>query len=519
MASRAPPDFSDEDNVWSTTGTWLEALFAGVGLISIVFQLQFFFTNRRKIQRIAGRYSPLIDASVRTNGLTEGVAPALIGWFQRAYSLEYCLALTPDDRRTGGASGWSKLFTQCQITAEDLVTFGGPTAGLYPATMGKVERRPVPQADLIVEDSRVLYGLSGDEFTTLLIYCGFSVSWLSNSRVSNAFLGNFEICDYGAFSQQARFDPHLGSRYVQENESLERSRFLVPVKRCIDYAFGILRSPLRGKNEVIIISQKGNADTDWWRTPITMKQLHAIRYNLEHLVSISGADMLRYNLDMEEALPNDMTTINKIMLSTKQAEPACRSVLLAAQALTTLEPWSVLPVLQKHFVEALKPLIRPFVGSRRNTISLMEKKLLADPELKALPSWQSMGEQAKSLGRTGDIKVDFFSGTSSTCKTYYESMIFLFNHEQINPTLVRFTLAAKAAWETYDNISFRSSPKSPKESFIKEMMSYLNDGNALTPAPGWAVKVYATYLWGWLNDYIEIDDDLKNKFSRRVFLL
>ena len=34
----------------------------------------------------------------------------------------------------------------------------------------------------------------------------------------------------------------------------------------------------------------------------------------------------------------------------------------------------------------------------------------------------------------------------------------------------------------------------------------------------WAVKIYATYLWGWLHDRQETDGNFMGKFRRRVFL-
>ena len=470
---------------------------------------------RAVLQHTAGQYTSLIEANVRSKGLIEGVTPGFVGWVQGAYNTDRHLALTQDDRGSGGTSSWSKLFAQCDIKAQDLVSFGGPTANFYPAVTGKIEPRQVPQADVIVEENRVLYGLSGDEFSALLIICGFSVPSLSDSGSCTTFLGSFELANYNAFSQQAQFNPHQGCRYILGTEK-ERYQSLVPVRRCIDCALGILRTPLRGKRCIIIIPQEADSELAHWRTLPSMKQLNSIRYNLEQLVSISGGDIIRYNLNMEEGSAYDMATMSNIMLSANIAEPERRSCLLASHALASLQPWPVLPVLQIYFVQAFLPLIRPFIGGPQETVRLLQEKLLLDPKLNPISGWQNIEEQARGLDQIGDIRVDFFSESSSISRLYFMSMLFVFDIQKVNLKAVRLTLAATAAWERYIH---DLDEKPTKEIFIKNMMTHLNSGRFLAAEHSWAVTVYATFVWGWLNNYITIDNNIKNRFRRRVFLV
>ena len=115
-------------------------------------------TQDRTIARIAGDWASLFDRNLRDKGLMEGVAPAFSGWIQHAYMDNSNISITEDDRGTGGTSGWSKLFAQSQITAEDLIAFGGHSARVFPAVTGYAEARTPDLADAIIEDGTILYG-------------------------------------------------------------------------------------------------------------------------------------------------------------------------------------------------------------------------------------------------------------------------------------------------------------------------------------------------------------------------
>lgn len=85
---------------------------------------------------------------------------------------------------------------------------------------------------------------------------------------------------------------------------------------------------------------------------------------------------------------------------------------------------------------------------------------------------------------------------------------------------VRKALAANVAW----NILFPdgSPPEEDghitQQMFTMRMLKHLNSARPWKPSLRWAVKVYATYLWGWLHDHVESDEKFTQRFRRRVFL-
>ena len=113
-------DFETEVNIWSMAGTWIGAVVALFGLISVFIQLQRYLSTRRKrqkklVQRIAGQYAPLVEPSFRNKDLVESVAPYFHAWMQGAYLGQHSLTLVQGDRGMSGTSSWSKLLTQIGI--------------------------------------------------------------------------------------------------------------------------------------------------------------------------------------------------------------------------------------------------------------------------------------------------------------------------------------------------------------------------------------------------------------------
>lgn len=522
-------DSIDEINVLAMAGTWLGAIIASFGLFGFFIQLRSFLSARRQrrrqtVQRIADQYARLIESIFQSKGLSEGVAPAFAGWVQGAYKTDHHLAITQDDRGTGGTSSWSRLLAQCDIKAQDMLYFGGPTAKFYPALTGRPEPRPPPQTDLIVEESRVLYGFSPSEFAALLIICGFSPTTVSHAGTSTAFLGRLQLVEHGPFSQQAQFDAHHGALWIQGKEKA-RYRSVIPVKRCIDYALGLLWIPRRGgPHNVIVIPRdipsnaqsSDMAERAYWLVQPPAGQLRNIRYNLEQLVSMSGADLISYNVDADaNAMHCYTATMDAIAPAANLPAPVCHAALLAAHALATLHPWPVLPVLPAHFVRAFLPLVRPFVGSREATVQQLQAKLREDPELAPIADWDSIEEQSRELGQTGDVRAEYFSGSASTSRVYHDSMMYVFEAYKVDVHVVRMFLAAAAVWKEF----VQHKNRAPSEdTFIRNMMMHLNENKFFAPPVYWAVTVYATFLWGWLNNYLEIEDDFTHGFRRRIFL-
>jgi len=67
-------------------------------------------------------------------------------------------------------------------------------------------------ADVRINDGKLLYGFSAEEFTALVILGGFSPAalFLPEKRSATSFLGRMHVMDHSPFTQVAVFDPHHG---------------------------------------------------------------------------------------------------------------------------------------------------------------------------------------------------------------------------------------------------------------------------------------------------------------------
>ncbi|MCJ1430555.1 hypothetical protein MMC29_008473, partial [Sticta canariensis] len=444
-------------------------------------------------------------------GLVESVAPSFLGWAQKAYIKKLHISMTQDIRTTAGTSSWSKLFAHCGIQPADLIQFGGH---VFPAVTGDLGPGFPRLADLTFDNGRVLYGFSQSEFTTLLIICGFPLSdfSISGCTTSTKFLGHMQLADSEPFSQIARFDPHEGCRIIAEDK--EHYINDVPVHTCIDYALGMIRTPKRGDHSLVIPASILSSDTDhsefaaWTAKPRTT-QLNQIRYALEQLVSVSGAEVLNYSVETNKDIEYEVSTMKRILPNFGFEREKCRQLLLIAHALAALQPWGLLPVLPNHFVQAFKPLIFPFIGSRPDTVNILQE-YMRNLKLKPLDGWDNIEQQAMGLDHVGDIRTEFFSRSCAPCRWYFKAMTLVFDTQKFRIDDVRITLAALATRRYLEGTSI------PDE-FVPNLKAYLNQERPMEDVPLWAVRVFATYLWGWLNDFIPMEFDLGG-FKRRVFL-
>lgn len=322
-----------------------------------------------------------------------------------------------------------------------------------------------------------------------------------------------QLADNEPFSQFARFDAHEGCRDIAE----EKERYInkVPVQTCIDYAIGILRTTKRGDHSIIIPAKVSSTAaehselTGWIMRP-RAAQLTEIRYALEQLVSVSGADVLKYSAETSKDIEYESSAMNVISPGVDFGRAKTRLTLLVAHALAALQPWGLLPVLPSHFAQAFKPLVVPFIGSRSETVSALQERM-CKLKLKPLDGWDSIQQQAMALGQIGDIKDEFFSASCTPCRNYYKAMNMVFDAYRVRVDDVRITLAALAARRCLDGISI-------VDDFVPNLMTYLSQGQCSGEVPPWTITVFATYLWGWLNDFVEMDFDFRGKFKRRVFL-
>ena len=199
-------------------------------------------------------------------------------------------------------------------------------------------------------------------------------------------------------------------------------------------------------------------------------------------------------------------------------------------AIANLTPWGLLPVAPDHYLEALKVPIKPFIGTRVDTIEFMAQKLRepSTANLKAhAKGWEGVDEQIMWLNRIGDIATEFFCGSSNYCGFYYNTMTTIFDTAGLPIESIRHELAAHVAW----SILYPESPPYPeidekvaggaRDTFLDTMRLHLYNGDSAIRVEGncsWAMKIYATYLWGWLGNGERNDVNLTGKCHRRIFL-
>ena len=116
-------------------------------------------------------------------------------------------------------------------------------------------------------------------------------------------------------------------------------------------------------------------------------------------------------------------------------------------------------------------------------------------------------------------------------------MTKVFDHARLSHQTVRRRLAAEVALQIQFPDSEYLNPKHGSDenmrkraTLISEILSHLNEGSPSgiaeaakdasrgTEEISWAVRIYATYLWGWLHDRKETDGNFMGKLRRRIFL-
>ena len=117
------------------------------------------------------------------------------------------------------------------------------------------------------------------------------------------------------------------------------------------------------------------------------------------------------------------------------------------------------------------------------------------------------------LGQIGEIKDEFFLASGTLCRNYFKAINMVFHAYQVRDNDVRNTLAALAARRCLDGISI-------VDEFVPNMMAHLSQsqGQVSGKVPPWTETVYATYLLGWLNDFVEMKFNYRRKFKKRAFL-
>jgi hypothetical protein len=397
-----------------------------------------------------------------------------------------------------------------------LIKFGGPDAKVYPAVTGSIGTGAPRLADLKFEDGRIFYGFTQNEFSAFLVICGWSISdySITGCSTSTKFYGNLQLADDSPFSQVARFDAHDGCRIISQDK--ERYINNVPIRRCIDYALGVIptQSTPGCRNFIILAvvapsDDRGNEYRAWEEKP-RATQLNTIRYTKEQLLSISGDEMLKYSVQTSADTVYLTTSIKTLFTTTNIPIDKARALLQIAHAISSLEPWPLLPVLPAYFSKAFIPLLKPFVGTHEQTISVLQDKMVK-AQLRPLDGWDTIHQQAAALGQIGDIRIEFFSESCNTCRWYFKAMVLVFEAFHLRMRDVRVELAVRAVKNYLAGIVVNKD-------FDEDTLRGLLGDGMVESVPEWAVTVYATFLWGWMNDSIEMDFDFRGRFRRRVYL-
>ena len=560
----APLSVNDRVNLSASVGTWLGSLFTAIGLIAVLSQLRAIMVSNRTrqdrfISRAAGIWSSCFNRqALQTEGTIEQAAPAMGGWIQRQYLNKWATKVMQSDTKKAGTSSWSKLFAQCSIAPSELIECGGPNSLVLTATSRPSSRTPT-QADIRIEDGRLEYGFSSTEFAALLIVAGLSSDAFTAKGTSSStgYVGTMYLADHGPFTQIAHFDPHAGTRVME----VELTRLVhdVPIQGAIHLALGILKlSPKIGDREWIILpSHLPRAEDDtgtapprtrvWTELPRT-SQLHELRYNIEQLALVSGGDMITYSSRSTTFAKREETVMEEILERCGMGVLSEQNAMLGAYAIDALRPWALLPVAPKHFLDGFAALLAPFVASREETLGLLSQRLRHLPSESPFASpksgWEDVGDRIDSLNRIGDIKTEYFCRSSNYCAYYFEAMTKVFHHAGLSYQTVRRRLAAEVALQIQFSEPVYPDPKHGRDenmekrgNFISEIMSHLSGRSPSSTAEAakhhyytssdafrgteeihWAVKIYATYLWGWLHDRKETDGNFMGKFRRRIFL-
>ena len=551
----APIGLDDSIDVASLAGTWVGTIFTGLGLLAVFTQLRnlllFVKTENRWKERAAGAWIDciLIDR-LPNNGVQEGVLPIFSGWLQNFYLQEKTITVSQDDRGVSGKSSWSNLFARMDIGAADLVTYGGsrrqPTPGRKHDVVG-IDHwiRPLRPGlgDALVENGSISYGFSAAEFAALIILCGFSPRKFApqSSRHSASYYGQIVIAEHGPFSQVAQFDSHHGFR--DAHKSFREDMRDVPVAHSLNLAFGMIRVKGRPGRDWIIPGERTSlpnthSRASWmevWSAYPLPQHLRTIQYSFERFVGISELSIADYAhrndafdaddvLVMEDLLSSS-GLITEMVVSDDDSRARARNILNATHAIAAIRPWALLPTVPTHLVVAIKSILDPFYKKREYTIRILQRELMMIPRKTFRPEGGTGEELCQRLSFIIGDKDNFFGEGNYRASIYHESMSMVFDHQGIHLEDVRISLATAVGSRLLLSRDGDGDGAERLGSFQRNMRMYLERcyiaeerKKRSRNVPGWAIDVYANYLWGWITNSIEADPDLISYFRRRVFL-
>ncbi len=552
----APLDFDNSVNVASLAGTWLGTIFTGVGLLALLTQLRnllLYVTaeNRRWKERAAGAWAAciLIDR-LPSNGIQEGVVPTFSGWLQNFYLQEKTIITSQDDRGVSGKSSWSNLFARLDIKAADLNAHGGLRRQPAPTRRHQIQGRNLwirplrpGLADALIENGSLSYGFSAAEFAALIIICGFRPGDFApkRSRHSTCHYGQMLVADYGPFSQVASFQSHHGFR--DASKSFETDMRDVPVAHSLNLAFGMIPTMGRGGRKWIVpcASITGIpfqiSSSNGWSRYASPHQLKTIIYSFERFAGVGELEVADYSQQNDRFEADDVMVLENLMSSSGLASVTqladgrdlrarfaiARELLNATHAIAAIQPWALIPILPKHMVVAIESILDPFYKTRELTVGVLQHELEMIPDKTFRPEGRTGKELSQLLSLIVGDKDGFFGDGAHSFLTsiYHEAMSMVFQNKDIKLEDIRISLAAAVGAKLLllqvrieETEPFQENLRQYLESCYLEAKSSEKSRNV----PGWAIDIYANYLWGWITDSIPADPDLISYFRRRVFL-
>lgn len=259
-----------------------------------------------------------------------------------------------------------------------------------------------------------------------------------------------------------------------QRETLGRYVHRVDVQRAIDLALGIFRFRCLGKQWTVVLAADDmisyeNAPYLCFAKP-SFHRLLTVRRNLTHLTGGEVGNNQIYGLaqtslfEFEDLflkdelwktpLNADFSLTGKRFLDPKER---VHTALGIAVAIANLQPWCLQVVVPRSLVDVLCGLLtKPFLRTPPTEGLMLYDKMfeLRHTTSLEIPGW-TWSTLHTSLKNLESIATQHFSGLSSRCSLYYDSMVSLFKKHAIEMHSVSMGLAAWCVASYLDLESFR----------------------------------------------------------------
>lgn len=348
------------------------------------------------------------------------------------------------------------------------------------------------------------------------------------------------LAEFDPFSKIAKFDTlhafHDATfkfAYDWQAHSDPLQQIDVPVGHAIQLAYGMIRTRPRVNREWILFPSVEEQDRNvvdgnsaiWTAFP-SVPRLRYLQNVCELFAGVTEIHVVDYVREHDEQTADDIRSVALVLktvgitvsVQDRPMQLKAREVMNIAFAISSLRPWGAIPILNKDLVAALRSALDPFFPPRVQTVARLNSELLdMSTGLEQVPSISKLlspQQHIKFLSHVNGEKKSFFDNATSCCRFYYEAMVTVFTSKGLQLEEVRIALAAQVAISRLGAIV----PSTANMDHCRNEMRVLLGSKRTSAPPAWALDVYSGFLWGWTTDSIPMDDDLINKFPRRVFL-